>query len=1006
MSSSYIILRAMSRIPVYNFDSIELFKHVGNPYRDAVISLCLEACSLAERTSVFFPEYTLHNFVHLQRVAVLEGAIIGSRINVLKQDEIALLVLAAFYHDIGMACNENEITSLKESDDYRAFREEWRFEHPNMAELERMHKQEYLSEKEKISIGGKLAEMEKALFTDYLREQHPENSKKYVLQNITGHPLLGDLAEDLGEICLSHGMSVEWIRKHPTMTPSRKFICYVLRLADIFDFDGDRTPDVLFRAISFSSPVSLQEWEKHKGVKDWSIGEDEIVFTMEYRHPAYEKAARDFIGWIDRELEQVHLAIRDLDTELPGYGIIAPTKITTHITSIGYEYHDLSFSLSRDEVVKLFLTDKLYGEKSLFVRELLQNSLDALRLRKAFKALQKEEWDKGEVRFYHYLDDKRRSVIKCVDNGCGMDLRVIEQYFGKVGRSYYRSNEFERLRADFKRAGVDFDPCSRFGIGFMSVFMVADLVYVKTRTESGDPYVVEINGLSNLFVIKKGDNNQPVGTTVKVIERNAPPAFDGLSDNIRLVDTVDSYAVACEFPVYADCTVPGIEDSIIVEAGCLLHSTFLEGLKLNGIKTYEVDFSQIDNRLAGKMRQSFLINKRGRITLKNDEAHWQRLWEDNYGVKRKQTSLAKGVEAYDYNGVFFIDSPYTISCDGVSVTGVLGRRSLHGGQRKSERSELIRFQKGCVFTQDIRGAIKPELTPARTPVEHGFEDSPGWAGVLRIVNYASCLLWEKVLNDCLPSDMPAFWSYLLIYRASIGDRLTSKMISKRALLDKVSLPVNGSGWLGLADVDSFEIREDNIFVVDKNDKVHSIQLCKSVGKWADEHDYHSVEDLASTILYRVAKLRVSEKGKAKLVIDHTPSSENGLLYYVKSEVVPFSGLDKKWIMSLVPHTLFNEDSPLVRLAASVWNVKGKNRVEEYADSLCELLYDYFNYELEDYKNVFRDAGKTMHYTGALYKELDKSAIVQDYLPPYFILGRKGEKLVITEELLLEWAEWK
>ena len=311
-----------------------------------------------------------------------------------------------------------------------------------------------------------------------------------------------------------------------------------------------------------------------------------------------------------------------------------------------------------------------------------------------------------------------------------------------------------------------------------------------------------------------------------------------------------------------------------------------------------------------------------------------------------------------------------------------------------------------MFSLDIRGALKPELTPARTPVEHGLEESPGWAGILRIVSYASSLLWEKVLEDCSPSEMPAFWSYLLIYRASIGMRLSSRMLSKQTLLDKVSLPVDGVGWLRLADVDSFKIRDDSIFVIDKTDKAHPIQLRKSVGKWIDENDFHSIEDLVSTILYRVAKLRVSKKGEALLMIDHTPSSDNSPLYYVKSEVVPFSGLDKKWIMSLVPQTIYNEDSPLVRLAGWVWNVKGKKSVEEFADSLCELLFDYFNYELEDYNNVFKDAGKTFYYAGALYKGLDKRVINQDYLPPYFILGRKGEKLVITEELLLEWAEWK
>lgn len=996
----------MNTISVYRFDDIELFNLLDNSYRAVVESVCREACDLAGRIPLYFPEYTLHNNVHLQRVAVLEGYILGERMHRLKQDEIVLLILAAFYHDIGMVCNENDISRLKKSADYLAFREEWRFTHPNMEELEIRHRQDYVSDSEKLNIGVKISEMKKAMLTDYLRSKHPEASKNYVLEHLIDHPVLGSLAADLGEICLSHGMSVDWIKNHPMMTSSRKFVCYVLRLADILDFDGDRTPDVLFRAISFSSPVSLREWEKHKGVKDWSISDDDIAFTMEYSHPVYEKAARDYLSWIDSELEQVHFAMTSLKADLPDYGIIGPTKVTTHISSKGYEYHDLSFSLSRDEVVKLFLTDKLYGDQSLFVRELLQNSLDALRLRKAVKAMKGEPWNEGEVRFRHYLDDKGRSVVECVDNGCGMDMKVLEQYFGRVGRSYYRSNDFERLRAGLKQAGVDFDPCSQFGIGFMSVFMVADCVSVETRTETGEAYIIEISGLSNLFVIRKGDVNLPVGTTVRIIERSTPPAFDELSDHVKLVDTVDSYAVTCDFPVYADCTVPGIEDSIHIEAGCLLHETFLESLNVKRIKTYEVDFSEIDRRLSGKMRQSFLVNKQGHITLDNKEASWKRLWEDNYGVKRRKTSLTICSESYRFDGYYLTDSPYTISCDGISITGVLGRRLMYGGQRKADVNDMIHLDRGGVFSLDIRGALKPELTPARTPLTKITEESRGWAGIFRIIDYASDILWGKVLNDCSEFDMPTFWSYMCIYKASLNDRLTSKVMSKHVLLDKIFLPVDGNGWLGMKEIESFLMTQDGIVVTDNRGATHAIKLSKSVAKWVDDRDFTTIPDLVSTILYRVAKLRISGNGKSRLVVDNAPTNDNGPVYNMKSKVVPFSGVDNKWLMSLTPYVLYNENSPLVRLAAGVWGVKEKNSIELYADSLCELLYDYFSDDLEEYRNIFNDAGKTLYYAGALYKVLDKDTIDKDFLPPYYILGRNGEKLEITEALLLEWSDSK
>ena len=990
----------MKSIPIYHFDHIELFKLLKPPYREAVEGLCREACELSSRTPVLFPEYTLHDSVHLQRVAALAGAIIGVGMKRLRQDEVVLLILASFYHDIGMVCNENEIAGLKRSEEYCFFRDAWRFSHPNMEELETMHRREYVSESEKISIGGKLAEMERAMFVDFLRTKHSEASKQYVLQNLANHPLLGNLAADLGEICLSHGMSVEWIRNHPSMADSRKFLCYVLRLADILDFDGDRTPDVLFKSISFSSQVSQQEWEKHKGVKAWSISDNGIVFSMEYCHPAYEKAARDFLDWIDRELEQVHIAMGDL----PGYSIIAPTKVAAQIVSKGYEYHDLSFSLSRDEVINLFLTDKLYGDTSLFVRELLQNSLDALRLRKAVKAMKKEAWEEGQVRFRHYLDEKGHSVVECADNGCGMDYHILEQFFGQVGKSYYRSNEFERLRAGLRQAGVDFDPCSRFGIGFMSVFMVADNVIVQTRKEDGEPYVVVINGLSNLFVIKKGEPTQPVGTSVKIIERSAPVAFDRFIDHIKLVDTIDSYAVACEFPVSAKCSVPGIEDSIQIEPGCIWHQTFLEGLSVKGIKTYEVDFREIDSRLSGRMRQSFLVNKRGKISLNNREARWQRRAVDEYGHKREYNSLLVGAEFYNYYGISFIDLPYTISCDGVTVAGVFGRRNLSDGRKKTRNSDTMLFDRGSVFTLDIRGTLKPELTPARTPMPFLTEKPRGWIGINCVIENALSILWERVLRDCTEAEMRAFWSYLVIYETTFYNHFTSKRISKRVLLDKFFLPVSGGGWIRLADVDSFEMKDDSISVIDKSGQIYPIQLGASILKWIDDKKDFRLYELVSSILLRVAKLYVTETGCPRLVIDNVPSSDREPMYCLKSAVVPFSGVDSKCIMSLSPDIFYNENAPIVRLAAGVWGMMDKRGFEIFADSLCEYLFDYFTYDIDDCRVGFKDAGKHLRYVGALYKSMDKSIISEDYLPPYYILGREGELFEITEALLLEWAE--
>jgi HSP90 family molecular chaperone len=84
------------------------------------------------------------------------------------------------------------------------------------------------------------------------------------------------------------------------------------------------------------------------------------------------------------------------------------------------------------------------------------------------------EWTQGKVSFEHGVNSAGGEYVRCTDNGIGMDQNILQHFVLRAGRSYYRSPEFERERLKLLRANADFDPCARFGIDFMSVFMLGD----------------------------------------------------------------------------------------------------------------------------------------------------------------------------------------------------------------------------------------------------------------------------------------------------------------------------------------------------------------------------------------------------------------------------------------------------------------------------------------------------------------------------------------------------
>ncbi len=81
-----------------------------------------------------------------------------------------------------------------------------------------------------------------------------------------------------------------------------RFIATMLRVADILDFDGKRTPVILFEHLGIREKVSIKEWKKHNSIRAWDIRPGTIAFSAKCPDPIIEKCVRDFIQIIETEL--------------------------------------------------------------------------------------------------------------------------------------------------------------------------------------------------------------------------------------------------------------------------------------------------------------------------------------------------------------------------------------------------------------------------------------------------------------------------------------------------------------------------------------------------------------------------------------------------------------------------------------------------------------------------------------------------------------------------------
>ncbi len=141
----------------------------------------------------------------------------------------------------------------------------------------------------------------------------------------------------------------------------------------------------------------------------------------------------------------------------------------------------LSFETEVGRVLQI-VANSLYSNKEIFLRELISNASDACdRLR--YAAITNPELTTDDPDFRVTIStDTEKGVLVIEDNGIGMNREALIEDLGTIARS--GSGSFlEQLSGDDKK---DVALIGQFGVGFYSVFMVADEVEVTSRRAGED----------------------------------------------------------------------------------------------------------------------------------------------------------------------------------------------------------------------------------------------------------------------------------------------------------------------------------------------------------------------------------------------------------------------------------------------------------------------------------------------------------------------------------------
>ncbi len=997
-----------------------LWKHLNSGFSDDyesiakglasnLISICKEASDRMKKCLALHKEFTLHDEIHLLNVTEIMAKILGDKgIKVLNPVEVFLLILSAYYHDIGMVMDDDKINSLEKNDDFKLFRENWIIEHPNYREIENQRRENQGNYTQSYD------DLRCALYTDFIRTNHGTLSKNFVEENYSNDKLWEvdgiNISGFVGRLCLSHSKDIHFLEDDSefrvdeniaTYNVNMPYLAIILRLADILDFDRARTPDALYKSIHFTNEISLKEWEKHRSVKGWEISKNVIRFSAECTHPIYQKTVLQFMDLIDSELNDAKSIVMNFPNKVSKYKLNLPMKVDRSRIkpkNNSYIYHDLEFSLSRDEIVKLLMLEELYKNSFLCIRELLQNSLDALRYRKnIIKKDLGSEWTEGKVKFKHYLDDFGREVLLCEDNGIGMDEKIIINHLTKTGRSYYKSPDFEKEKEEFEKKGIVFYPCSQFGIGFMSCFMIGDSITIKTRKYYGDekqwgkPLTVEINGLNGIIVIKEGDKKQPIGTSVSIVGRTKPKYMDEWEDKVRLLGTLGGYALACEFPIEAECTIDELSGSITIPAGIIEPKTFIEKAGIKSYKTYEQDLSEINANLKGKIKVSFLVDKQNKLTLNNAEAYWdQKDLKSNYELMLKHGS----------NNVYYEKNNTATCCDGILVCGTPGLEPHK--YPLTSWSNLIRSGYES-FILDIRNDIKPRLTPSRIAKEKHYDIHPSWRYIQDLMDEAEGKLWTKVLEDIHSDDeMTTFFQIASLYHFDLAK------LPVKCIWDKIYIPLkteNDCTWEKLSSVNDINIKiqdeEMNYYIKDS-----IIEFSNSITQYDSEsYGINSINNMYSLII-RISALFVNKDSHLSLhILNPDESKQSFYTYKYDSGIsrvlfIPYWNTSDEYFSIQLPYRNINLNHPLTKF---IQKYKYKKQHNDLANFTISFMF--FATYAENLNHIKKSDNITrgMKWIGCKYKLINWNNYPKECKPDYKCWTKDGV-VTFSHELFIKWAQ--
>lgn len=574
-----------------------------------------------------YPHYSEHNEGHSEAIISSIERILGEEgIKALSVADVWMILTCAYMHDIGMVTTDEEVRTAWKTKEFKKFLEDCKesLDKDIKVAAEKALKEKMWQDEEKADWPLDTKRDVILLSSEYFRRKHAGRIKDH-LGLTTGEAInkLFDMSyygmipprieRSIATICSMHGadftdiltkLSYEDtlfnISYHPI------FIAVLLRIGDLCDMDNGRFNLNIGATLGQLGKTNLVHYFKHQSISTFHISEKEIFVesNIEFDQIKNEINRRfDYIEEAERKEIPHHVILEQqrwmnyLEEELKelklNWHMIAPEHLKVTIPDLKYKIlvdgkksicstENLYFNFSREKAYELIQGYSLYNDKFVFVRELIQNSLDAISiqfwrdikegkydyaLEDFLKANKEKEGEDvySKLRPFDFKDckvfknykveieieepeDKDYAIFIIHDNGIGISEDDLLNNIIRTGYSWDSREAYEKELSEMPRWLA---PTGSFGIGLHSVFAVSDKIYIetKTATESAKEIMLSTGTKEGFVFMHEGGNQKKRGTSIRIEipkaiieeveicnERQMYMLFDDASDLEKIIE--------------------------------------------------------------------------------------------------------------------------------------------------------------------------------------------------------------------------------------------------------------------------------------------------------------------------------------------------------------------------------------------------------------------------------------------------------------------------------------